>query len=132
MYWHGAGQIQGASEVLVVDGAVSQCYTAAEPLVEPPGSQGAREEVVDGAGFEVLVPHKSGRVAAADPEPTAQCATPSRRLGSDTTARRTGSADNLERITVDGSSNNKDWPKVALNRPGADNVLSWERVPYTF
>lgn len=42
----------------------------------------------------------------------------------------TGSADKLQRITVDGSSNNKDWLKVTVNRPGADQTLSWERVPY--
>ena len=42
----------------------------------------------------------------------------------------TGSADNLTRLTVDGSSNNKDWLRVTINRPGADQVLSWERVPY--
>jgi hypothetical protein len=43
----------------------------------------------------------------------------------------TGSADNLDRITVDGSSNNKDWLRVTINRRGATSVLSWERVPYT-
>ncbi|MEO7752258.1 MAG: metallophosphoesterase family protein [Terracoccus sp.] len=43
----------------------------------------------------------------------------------------TGSADNLRRVTVDGSSNNKDWLKVTINRPGATSVLSWTRVPYT-
>ncbi len=43
----------------------------------------------------------------------------------------TGSANNLRRITVDGSSNNKDWLKVTVNRPGATQALSWERVPYT-
>ncbi|KRE56287.1 metallophosphoesterase [Phycicoccus sp. Soil748] len=37
----------------------------------------------------------------------------------------------LERITVDGSDNNKDWLKVTVNRPGATSTLSWERVPYT-
>jgi hypothetical protein len=42
-----------------------------------------------------------------------------------------GSADNLSRITVDGSSNNHDWLKVAVNKPGADSLLSWTRVPYT-
>jgi hypothetical protein len=42
----------------------------------------------------------------------------------------TGSAAGLERITVDGSDNNKDWLKVTVNRPGADRVLSWERIPY--
>lgn len=41
-----------------------------------------------------------------------------------------GSADNLTRVTVDGSSNNKDFLEVTVNRPGADHVLSWERVPY--
>ena len=47
-----------------------------------------------------------------------------------TTYGVTGSADNLTRVTVDGSSNNKDWLRVTINRPGADHVLSWERVPY--
>lgn len=42
-----------------------------------------------------------------------------------------GSAENLTRITVDGSSNNKDFLTVTVNRPGAEHVLSWERVPYT-
>ena len=37
----------------------------------------------------------------------------------------------LERITVDGSDNNKDWLKVTVNRPGAASTLRWERVPYT-
>lgn len=43
----------------------------------------------------------------------------------------TGSAPEVERITVDGSSNNLDWLKVTVNRPGAAETLSWERVPYT-
>ncbi len=43
----------------------------------------------------------------------------------------TGSAANVERITVDGSSNNLDWLKVTVNRPGAAETLSWVRVPYT-
>ncbi len=43
----------------------------------------------------------------------------------------TGSAAKVERITVDGSSNNVDWLKVTVNRPGATETLSWERVPYT-
>jgi hypothetical protein len=43
----------------------------------------------------------------------------------------TGSAPNVERITVDGSSNNVDWLRVTVNRPGAPETLSWERVPYT-
>jgi hypothetical protein len=41
-----------------------------------------------------------------------------------------GSADNLTRVTVDGSSNNKDFLEVTVNRPGAEHVLSWERIPY--
>ncbi|WP_153503153.1 hypothetical protein [Cumulibacter manganitolerans] len=41
-----------------------------------------------------------------------------------------GSTTNLQRVTVDGSSNNKDWLKVTVNRPNAEQVLSWERVPY--
>ena len=43
----------------------------------------------------------------------------------------TGSAAGLERITVDGSDNNKDWLKVTVNRPGAAATLSWTRIPYT-
>ncbi|MEW1954321.1 metallophosphoesterase [Terrabacter sp. NPDC080008] len=42
-----------------------------------------------------------------------------------------GSAENLTRVTVDGSSNNKDFLEVTVNRPGAEHVLSWQRVPYT-
>jgi hypothetical protein len=42
-----------------------------------------------------------------------------------------GSADSLRRITVDGSSNNDDWLKFTVQRPGADSVLTWQRVPYT-
>lgn len=41
-----------------------------------------------------------------------------------------GSADNLTRVTVDGSSNNQDWLKVTVHR-GAGPLLTWERVPYT-
>ena len=41
-----------------------------------------------------------------------------------------GSADNLTRVTVDGSSNNTDFLEVTVNRPGAEHVLSWTRVPY--
>jgi hypothetical protein len=41
-----------------------------------------------------------------------------------------GSADNLVRVTVDGSSNNKDWLRVTVNKPGSANLLSWDRVPY--
>ena len=42
-----------------------------------------------------------------------------------------GTADNLTRITVDGSSNNKDWLKVHVNAPGSSSLLSWSREPYT-
>ena len=41
-----------------------------------------------------------------------------------------GNADNLTRITVDGEANNTNFLQVTVNRPGADHVLSWERVPY--
>jgi hypothetical protein len=42
-----------------------------------------------------------------------------------------GSADNLQRVTVDGSSNaDRDWLRMTVNRPGAAEALSWERVPY--
>ena len=47
-----------------------------------------------------------------------------------TTYGVTGAAANLERITVDGSDNNKDWLQVTVNRPGATTAISWERVPY--
>ena len=40
-----------------------------------------------------------------------------------------GSANNLTRVTVDGSSNNKDWLKVSV--VDGPQVLSWKRVPYT-
>ncbi|GAB3579998.1 hypothetical protein [Calidifontibacter terrae] len=39
---------------------------------------------------------------------------------------------NLERVTVDGSNNNKDWLRVTINKPTARDVLSWTRVPYAF
>ena len=39
-------------------------------------------------------------------------------------------ADNLTRVTVDGSSNNTDYLRVRVGRPGTP-LLSWERVPYT-
>lgn len=42
-----------------------------------------------------------------------------------------GSADNLTRVTVDGSSNNVDWLQITVNRPGAEHALSWRQVPYT-
>lgn len=42
----------------------------------------------------------------------------------------TGSADRLQRITVDGSSNNRDWLRVTIDRPEARSTLSWTRVPY--
>ena len=42
-----------------------------------------------------------------------------------------GSADNLTRVTVDGSSNNVDWLRVTVNARGSAQLLSWERVPYT-
>jgi len=42
-----------------------------------------------------------------------------------------GSADNLKRVTVDGSSNNNDWLRVTINKPGSSSLLSWTRVPYT-
>jgi hypothetical protein len=40
-----------------------------------------------------------------------------------------GSAGNLTRITVDGSSNNKDWLKVRVAAHGFP-VLTWERIAY--
>lgn len=42
----------------------------------------------------------------------------------------TGSADNLRRITVDGSANNTDWLQVTVNRGSGQDVLAWQRVPY--
>ena len=43
----------------------------------------------------------------------------------------TGSADNLTRVTVDGSDNNKDWLKVTANKAGPSGVLSFERIAFT-
>ena len=40
-----------------------------------------------------------------------------------------GSADNLTRVTVDGSSNNTDYLRATVGAPGKP-VLSWEKVPY--
>ncbi|MEO5743481.1 MAG: metallophosphoesterase family protein [Terracoccus sp.] len=48
-----------------------------------------------------------------------------------TTYAVTGSANNLQRITVDGSSNNIDWLRMTINPRGAKSVLTWNRVPYT-
>lgn len=44
-----------------------------------------------------------------------------------------GAADNLTRVTVDGSSNNGDYLRVTVGAPGATGapLLSWQRVPYT-
>jgi len=39
-------------------------------------------------------------------------------------------ADNLTRITVDGEALATSYLKVTVNRPGAAQVLSWERIPY--
>jgi hypothetical protein len=41
-----------------------------------------------------------------------------------------GSADNLTRVTVDGSSNNADYLRVTVGGPG-EPLLRWEKVPYT-
>jgi hypothetical protein len=41
-----------------------------------------------------------------------------------------GSAANLTRVTVDGEANNTNFLEVTVARPGADRVLTWERVPY--
>jgi len=41
-----------------------------------------------------------------------------------------GAADNLTRITVDGEALATNYLKVTVNRPGAADVLSWERVAY--
>jgi hypothetical protein len=41
-----------------------------------------------------------------------------------------GTADNLTRVTVDGSSNNQDYLRVTVGGPGR-SLLSWQRVPYT-
>jgi hypothetical protein len=41
-----------------------------------------------------------------------------------------GSADNVRRVTVDGSSNSKDWLKVTVHEWDAPEVLTWQRVPY--
>ena len=40
-----------------------------------------------------------------------------------------GAADNLTRVTVDGSSNNTDYLRVTVGAAGA-HLLSWERMPY--
>ena len=41
-----------------------------------------------------------------------------------------GDADNLTRITVDGEANGTGFLEVTVGRPGAPQVLSWQRVPY--
>ncbi len=48
-----------------------------------------------------------------------------------TTYGVTGTADNLTRVTVDGSSNNTDYLRVSVNPRQGGDLLSWERVPYT-
>jgi hypothetical protein len=40
-------------------------------------------------------------------------------------------ATNLTRVTVDGSSNARDWLKVTSNPAGTPDVLSFERIAYT-
>ena len=47
-----------------------------------------------------------------------------------TTYRVSGSADNLTRVTVDGSANNTDYLWVTVNKPDSATLLSWEQVPY--
>ena len=47
-----------------------------------------------------------------------------------TTYDVTGAADNLTRVTVDGSSNNVDYLRVSVNPRRDGELLSWERVPY--
>lgn len=42
----------------------------------------------------------------------------------------TGAADNLTRVTVDGSTNNKDWLKVTVHPTADHDVLTWERIAY--
>lgn len=37
---------------------------------------------------------------------------------------------NLQRVTCDGSDNNKDWLRISITRKGSPNTLSWTRVPY--
>ncbi|MDO5697070.1 MAG: esterase-like activity of phytase family protein [Dermatophilus congolensis] len=41
-----------------------------------------------------------------------------------------GAANNLTRVTVDGSDNNTNWLKVTVNK-GRTDVLSWKQVPFT-
>ena len=43
----------------------------------------------------------------------------------------TGSAENVQRVTVDGSSSSKGWLQVTVNPPGAAATLTWQRIPYT-
>lgn len=40
-------------------------------------------------------------------------------------------ANNLTRITVDGSDNNTNWLEVTVAPRGATPVLTWEKVPYS-
>lgn len=43
-----------------------------------------------------------------------------------------GHADNLRRVTIDGSSNARDYLRVTVNPVGTpDDVLNWTRVPFT-
>jgi hypothetical protein len=39
-------------------------------------------------------------------------------------------ADNLTRVTVDGSDNNTGYLRMTVGAPG-ESLLSWDRVPYT-
>ncbi|QGF24894.1 metallophosphoesterase [Raineyella fluvialis] len=40
------------------------------------------------------------------------------------------SAGNLTRVTVDGSSNNKDWLKLTVHPQADSHVVTWERIAY--
>ncbi|GAA1901900.1 hypothetical protein [Lapillicoccus jejuensis] len=43
-----------------------------------------------------------------------------------------GSADNLQRLTVDGSDQaGQDWLRMTVTAPGTTPALTWERVPYS-
>ena len=63
--------------------------------------------------------------------PASDAATRSRRRLS--TYGVSGAADNLTRVTVDGSSNNGDYLRVTVGAPGTTGapLLSWQRVRYT-
>lgn len=108
--------------------AASACRSVSVGDTSEPWTATPALNVVDASTFVHAAAMRSAIARAVGPAPgrTTRYSSPPKRTLALYGAE--GAADNLTRITVDGSSNNTDWLKVQVHRSGPE-VMTWEAGP---